>query len=145
MKSPRPKRLRKERVPWEAAVASTLDTAKKAERKAPRTSKTDALKPIPLEPLPPSIERPHATTPYSKKTGQANLLEYIIYRHIQKVYLCHHYWALISTNDNNAVLSITTAYCLHQVVQRWRKRPGDTSTNARIVRPVFGDDVRKLL
>jgi hypothetical protein len=37
MKSPRPKRLRKERVPWEAAVASTLDTAKKAERKAPRT------------------------------------------------------------------------------------------------------------
>jgi hypothetical protein len=23
--------------------------------------------------------------------------------------------------------------------------PGDTSTNARIVRPVFGDDVRKLL
>jgi hypothetical protein len=58
MKSPRPKRLRKERVPWEAAVASTLDAAKKAERKAPRTSKTDALKPIPLEPLPPSIERP---------------------------------------------------------------------------------------
>jgi len=37
MKSPRPKRLRKERVPWEGAVASTLDTAKKAERKAPRT------------------------------------------------------------------------------------------------------------
>ena len=37
MKSPRPKRLRKERVPWEAAVAPTLDTAKKAERKAPRT------------------------------------------------------------------------------------------------------------
>ena len=58
MKSPRPKRLRKERVPWEAAVAPTLDAAKKAERKAPRTSKTDALKPIPLEPLPPSIERP---------------------------------------------------------------------------------------
>ena len=58
MKSPRPKRLRKERVPWEAAVASTLDTVKKAERKAPRISKTDALKPIPLEPLSPSIERP---------------------------------------------------------------------------------------
>ena len=58
MKSPRPKRLRKERVPWEAAVTPTLNAAKKAERKAPRTSKTDALKPIPLEPLPASIERP---------------------------------------------------------------------------------------
>jgi hypothetical protein len=58
MKSPRPKRLRRDRVPWEAAVASTLGAAKKAERKAPRTSKTKALKPIPLEPLPPSIERP---------------------------------------------------------------------------------------
>jgi hypothetical protein len=58
MKSPHPKRLRKERVLWEATVASTLNTAKKAERKAPRINKTDALKPIPLEPLPISIERP---------------------------------------------------------------------------------------
>jgi hypothetical protein len=58
MKSPRPKRLRKERVPWEAAVVSTLNTTKKAERKAPRISKTDALKLILLEPLPPLIERP---------------------------------------------------------------------------------------
>jgi hypothetical protein len=49
MKSPRPKRLRKERVPWEAIVIPTLGTAKKAERKAPRISKTDALKPIPLK------------------------------------------------------------------------------------------------
>jgi hypothetical protein len=47
--------------------------------------------------------------------------------------------------DNNAVLGITTAYCLHQVVQRWRKRPSETLTNARIVRPVFGDAVRKFL
>ena len=31
------------------------------------------------------------------------------------------------------------------MVQRWRKGLGDTSINARIVRPVFGDDVRKLL
>jgi hypothetical protein len=31
MKSPRPKRLRRDRVPWEAVVASTLDAAKKAE------------------------------------------------------------------------------------------------------------------
>jgi hypothetical protein len=58
MKSPRPKRLRKERVPWEAAVIPTLGAAKKAERKAPRISKIDALKPIPLESLPASIERP---------------------------------------------------------------------------------------
>jgi len=58
MKSPRPKRLRKERVPWEAAVTPTLGAAKKSERKAPRTSKTDVLKPIPFEPLPASIERP---------------------------------------------------------------------------------------
>jgi hypothetical protein len=58
MKSPHPKRLRRERVPWEAAVTPTLDAAKKAERKAPRTSKTDALEPIFLEPLPSSIERP---------------------------------------------------------------------------------------
>jgi hypothetical protein len=58
MKSLRPKRLRKERVPWEAVVVPTLGATKKAERKAPRTSKTDALKPISLEPLPISIERP---------------------------------------------------------------------------------------
>jgi hypothetical protein len=51
MKSPRPKCLRKERVPWEAAVTLTLGAAKKAERKAPRISKTNALKPIPLEPV----------------------------------------------------------------------------------------------
>jgi hypothetical protein len=58
MKSPRPKRLRRDRVPWKAAVAFTLSAAKKAEQKAPRTSKIEALKPIPLEPLPSSIERP---------------------------------------------------------------------------------------
>jgi Transposase IS4 len=47
--------------------------------------------------------------------------------------------------DNNAVLGITTAFDLFQRVQRIRKRPGITSTNARIVRPVFGDAVRKRL
>jgi hypothetical protein len=31
VKSPRPKRLRRDRVPWEAAVAFTLDATKKAE------------------------------------------------------------------------------------------------------------------
>jgi hypothetical protein len=58
MKSPRPKRLRRDKVPWEATVAFTLNVTKKAERKAPRISKTKALKPIPLEPLPLLIERP---------------------------------------------------------------------------------------
>ena len=42
--------------------------------------------------------------------------------------------------DNNAVLGLTTAHCLkNETVERLRKRPSPTSTNARIVRPVFGD------
>jgi Transposase IS4 len=41
--------------------------------------------------------------------------------------------------DNNTVLGITTAYCLkNKTIWRLRKRPSPTSTNARIVRPVFG-------
>ena len=47
--------------------------------------------------------------------------------------------------DNNTVLGITTAYSLHQTVLRERKRPALTSTNAHIVRPVFGDQVKKWL
>ena len=47
--------------------------------------------------------------------------------------------------DNNTVLGMTTAYSLHQTVWRERKRPALTSTNAYIVRPVFGDAVRKWL
>jgi hypothetical protein len=47
--------------------------------------------------------------------------------------------------DNNTVLAITTAYTLHQTVWRVRKRPALTSTNAHIVRPVFGDAVKKWL
>jgi hypothetical protein len=47
--------------------------------------------------------------------------------------------------DNNAVLGITTAYSLLQRVRRKRKRPALTSTNARIVRPVFGNAIRKWL
>ena len=48
--------------------------------------------------------------------------------------------------DNNAVLGITTAYCLkNETIWRLRKRPSPTSTNARIVRPVFGDDTSKWL
>ena len=47
--------------------------------------------------------------------------------------------------DNNAVLGITTGYDLAQRVLRDRKRPNLTSTNAHIVWPVFGDQVRKRL
>jgi Transposase IS4 len=48
--------------------------------------------------------------------------------------------------DNNAVLGITTAYCLrNETINRLRKRPSPTSTNARIVRPVFGEETSKWL
>jgi hypothetical protein len=47
--------------------------------------------------------------------------------------------------DNNTVLGITTGFDLSQRVLRMRKRPTLTSTNARIVRPIFGDEVCKLL
>jgi Transposase IS4 len=47
--------------------------------------------------------------------------------------------------DNNAVLRITTAYSLSDRILRERKRPALTSTNARVVRPVFGNAVRKWL
>jgi hypothetical protein len=42
--------------------------------------------------------------------------------------------------DNNTVLGITTAYSPDDLVIRTRKRPAQTSTNAAIVRPVFGDE-----
>jgi Transposase IS4 len=42
--------------------------------------------------------------------------------------------------DNNAVLGIATAHRLkNETVERLRKRPSPTSTNARILRPVFGN------
>ena len=47
--------------------------------------------------------------------------------------------------DNNAVLGMITAYNIKEIIPRLRKRPALTSTNARIVRPVFGDTVRKWL
>jgi Transposase IS4 len=48
--------------------------------------------------------------------------------------------------DNNAVLGITTAFRLKdETIWSHRKRPAPTSTNAHIVRPVFGDHVRKWL
>ena len=48
--------------------------------------------------------------------------------------------------DNNAVIGITTSFSLHKPedhVIRSRKRPKKTSTNAAIVRPVFGDLIIK--
>ena len=48
--------------------------------------------------------------------------------------------------DNNAVLGMTTAFRLKdETIWSYRKRPAPTSTNAHIVRPVFGDLVRKWL
>ena len=48
--------------------------------------------------------------------------------------------------DNNAVLDMTTVHCLkNETVNRYRKRPSFTSTNAHIVRPVFGDESQKWL
>jgi Transposase IS4 len=48
--------------------------------------------------------------------------------------------------DNNAVLAIITAFRLkNKTILRYRRRPAPTSTNAHIVRPVFGDFVRKWL
>ena len=47
--------------------------------------------------------------------------------------------------QDNVVLGMTTAYSLHDRVLRERKRPSLTSTNACIVRPVFGDAVKKKL
>jgi len=48
--------------------------------------------------------------------------------------------------DNNAVLGLTTAHCLkNDTIQRLRRRPSPTPVNARIVRPVFGDEPFKQL
>jgi Transposase IS4 len=48
--------------------------------------------------------------------------------------------------DNNAVLGLTTAHCLkNDTIERLRKRPSPTSVNARIVRPVFRDELFKWL
>jgi hypothetical protein len=45
--------------------------------------------------------------------------------------------------DNNTVLGITTAFNLHFKVYKERKRPSLTLTNARIIRPVFRNLIRK--
>ena len=50
--------------------------------------------------------------------------------------------------DNNGVLGLTTAYSLNRnkdKIKKNRRRPVITSTNARIIRPVFGDSPVKEL
>ena len=47
--------------------------------------------------------------------------------------------------DNSAVLGLTTAFTPTDLVIRTRRRPAITSTNARIVRPVFGGEPTKEL
>ncbi len=48
--------------------------------------------------------------------------------------------------NNNAVIGCITAHPLkNDIIQRLRKRPSPTSTNARIVRPVFGNLLFKWL
>jgi hypothetical protein len=51
--------------------------------------------------------------------------------------------------DNNVVLSITTAFSLDPGIENWvlrtRRRPKLASTNAAIARPIFGDQHTKVL
>jgi Transposase IS4 len=55
-------------------------------------------------------------------------------------------WALTFVwQDNNAVLGITTAFTVKERVERLRRRPKISSTNAKIVRPVFGEFPNKRL
>jgi hypothetical protein len=47
--------------------------------------------------------------------------------------------------DNNAVLIMTTAFRPDDTIEKLRKRPSLTSTNAYVVCPVFGDLHSKML
>ena len=54
----------------------------------------------------------------------------------------------LTQQDNNVVLALSTIYTIHTAndfVTRQRKRLVKTSTSARIVRPVFGDNLIKEL
>jgi hypothetical protein len=54
----------------------------------------------------------------------------------------------LAWQDNNIVLALSTIHTIHTVndfVARQRKRPAKTSTSARIVRRVFGEDLIKEL
>jgi hypothetical protein len=48
--------------------------------------------------------------------------------------------------DNNIVLGLSTIHTVNKdsdLIERMRRRPKKTSTNAAIVRPIFGDETRK--
>jgi hypothetical protein len=54
----------------------------------------------------------------------------------------------LAWQDNNIVLALSTIHRIHTAnnfVTRQRKRPAKTSTSARIVRCIFGDDATKAL
>jgi hypothetical protein len=54
----------------------------------------------------------------------------------------------LTWQDNNIVLALSTIHTIHTAndfIARQRKRPAKTSTSARIVRPVFGDNPIKEL
>ena len=51
----------------------------------------------------------------------------------------------LSWQDNNLVLTLSTVHYPTNVIERLRKRPKKTSTNAGIVLKVFDDDVTKKL
>jgi hypothetical protein len=54
----------------------------------------------------------------------------------------------LAWQDNNIVLALSTVHTIHTAndfIARQRKRPAKTSTSARIVRPVFGDNPVKEL
>jgi len=54
----------------------------------------------------------------------------------------------LAWQDNNIVLCLSTVHTVHNAtdfIERDRRRPSKTSTNAAITRKVFGDDVRKRL
>lgn len=47
--------------------------------------------------------------------------------------------------DNSSVLFMTSYHDISKTVERLRRRPKKTSTNASVVRGIFGDQARKLL
>ena len=54
----------------------------------------------------------------------------------------------LAWQDNNIILALSIIYIIHTAndfITRLRKRPVKTSTSARIVRCIFGDDVTKAL
>ena len=123
MKSPRPKRLRKERVPWEAAVAHTLGAAKKTERKTPILSLITSFLTVPVAQA--LLFLGILCTGTTRKNAMGVPEELIKLKKKNQALIWNSTFSEIVDGvncflwqDNNAVLGITTAYSLHQVVQR---------------------------